>query len=250
MIIDFHTHPFIRKECNSCFYDGVVNDMADFEKDIYGAGIDMWCGSVIQRVDDFESIHRLNLDALELAKKYKGKYIPGVHIHPNYVEQSAAELEAMAEKGVKLVGELVPYYNGWEHYYDENMHEIYKVIDRLGMIVSLHTPCDDTLEEAIKLFPNITFVCAHPRDHAYFEQHLHRLKTYDNCYIDISGTGLFRWGMLETLVNEVGSEKILFGTDYPITNPRMYVNAVDYEHISTEAKENIYCNNAKRLLNI
>ena len=40
----------------------------------------------------------------------------------------------------------------------------------------------------------------------------------------------------------------LFGTDYPITNPHMYVQAVEFEHISEEAKDMIFYKNAEILL--
>jgi hypothetical protein len=224
--------------------------MTDFERDMDGAGISMWCGSVIERVTELEAIQRLNREAVKLRDGWNGKYIPGVHIHPSYVDASVKELEWADKSGVKLVGELVPYYNGWEDYYDSGLNEIYKAIDRLNMVVSLHTQSDDTIDQALANFPNITFVCAHPRDHKDYDRHIKRMQMYDNCYIDISGTGLFRWGMLKTLVDKVGSERILFGTDYPICNPKMYVQAVDYEKISSQAKENIYYNNAVRILGL
>ena len=76
------------------------------------------------------------------------------------------------------------------------------------------------------------------------------MKKFPNLYLDISGTGLFRYGLLASSVKTVGSERVLFGTDYPICNPRMYVQAVLGEHISDEEKENILFRNAKRLLGI
>ena len=76
------------------------------------------------------------------------------------------------------------------------------------------------------------------------------LKKYPNAYLDLSGTGLFRYGMLKHGVDMVGAEKFLFGTDYPITNPHMYVQAVEFEHITEEAKDMIFYQNAERILGI
>jgi predicted TIM-barrel fold metal-dependent hydrolase len=56
--------------------------------------------------------------------------------------------------------------------------------------------------------------------------------------------------MLSQLVNDVGAERILFGTDYPVCNPGVYVGGVLAEKITDSAKELIFSGNAKRLLGI
>lgn len=66
--------------------------------------------------------------------------------------------------------------------------------------------------------------------------------------MDLSGTGLHRFGMLKLLVEQAGVEKLLLGTDYPICNPRMYVQAVYGEEISDEDRQMIFWRNAARIL--
>lgn len=251
-IIDFHIHPFYNKSRNVCFYDGTVGTWQELMSDLQRAGISRVCGSVIERmaVSSFEDIKALNDEALLLRDKMQGFYIPGVHIHPAYVNESIAELERMSAEGVRLVGELVPYMMGWESYYDENMHRIYEKIDELKMVVSFHTIYEESIDEAVSKFPNITFVAAHPGDKAQFLRHIERIKKYDNYYLDLSGTGIFRYGLIAHGVKEVGSERLLFGTDYPICNPSMYVNAVLFEKLSDRDYDNIFCENAKRILEL
>lgn len=249
-IYDFHTHPFLKKSQNTCFYKDIVNTPEQFKFQLDTAGINIICGSVIEKATDFNSIHNLNMTALKLKEMWGEYYIPGMHIHPGYVEKSIEDLYFFSKKGFRLVGELVPYYNGWESYYDKNMHLIYEVISELGMVVSLHTQDDKGIEKALKTFPYIIFVGAHPRDKEDYNNHIYRLKKYDNYYMDLSGTGLFRWGMVKNTVREVGSTKILFGTDFPICNPNMYVNAVFSENISYKDKENIMYKNAEAILKI
>ena len=72
----------------------------------------------------------------------------------------------------------------------------------------------------------------------------------DNVYLDISGTGLFRYGMLKHLVSSVGAERILFGSDYPICNPNMYIAGVEFEKLTDHEKDLIFAENAKKLLKI
>ncbi len=76
------------------------------------------------------------------------------------------------------------------------------------------------------------------------------MKKHENLYLDLSGTGLFRFGLLKHLIREVGADRILFGTDYPICNPRMYVQAVYGEDISEEDQEKILFRNAEALLKL
>ena len=248
-IIDFHTHPFKTDDQNTCFYKNTITS-DDFINDIISSGICHICGSVIERVSSFEDIHRLNMTALELRDKWKGFYTPGIHIHPHYVKKSIEELYYMHDRGVKLIGELVPYYNGWESYYDKNMHEIYNIISELGFVVSIHTQNDESIVKALENFPDIIFVGAHPRDKEDYNNHISRLKKYDNYYMDLSGTGLFRYGMVKNTIRECGSSKIIFGTDYPICNPKMYIEEVIFEKIKEKDIENIMYKNASDLLDI
>lgn len=251
-IIDFHVHPFYNSSRNVCFYDDTVNSLDDFVSDLKRAGISGICGSVIERMEvkSFDKIKALNDEALYIRDKLNGFYIPGIHIHPAFVKESIAELERMKNAGVRLVGELVPYFMGWENYYDENMAEIYSVIDDLGMVVSLHTQQEDTIEQAVNTYPNITFVAAHPGDKASFLRHIERIKKYPNYYLDLSGTGIFRYGLIGYGVNKAGSERFIFGSDYPICNPGMYVNAVLFEKLKDEDYTNILSGNAKRILSL
>ena len=94
------------------------------------------------------------------------------------------------------------------------------------------------------------FVFAHPGEAKRVNDHIDVMLECDNVYLDLSGTGLFRYGMLKYLVERVGAERILFGSDYPICNPNMYIHAVEFEKISDSDKELIFSQNAKMLLNI
>ena len=70
-----------------------------------------------------------------------------------------------------------------------------------------------------------------------------------NLFVDIAGDIFYR-GMLELFVRELGSTKILFGTDSPWADPLLTVLYVLDSKISVEDKENIFYNNAAALFNI
>ena len=120
------------------------------------------------------------------------------------------------------------------------------------MVVSYHTMTEqqEQMEAMIAENPAVTFVAAHPGEREHFLKHLQRLEKYENAYLDLSGTGLFRYGLVREGIRRAGAGKFLFGTDYPITNPGMYVHAVLGEHIGEEDRRLIFLGNAKRLLRL
>ena len=254
-IIDFHTHPYETIEECSCMYkDSFFLSSKEAKEDLQNAGITHICGSVIEPGRDcakegFAYIRRLNDKACKLEQDYQGYYTPGFHVHPDYVRESCEEIERMHKKGLRLIGELVPYMHGWSDYSNRNFAEILDVAEQYGMIISYHTVEKEAeqMERMISEHKKLIFVAAHPGQRAGYEQHIERMSRHENAWLDLSGTGLFRYGMLSYGVKKLGSERILFGTDYPICNPGMYVQAVLHEHITDKERENIFSGNAKRL---
>lgn len=265
-IIDFHTHPFLRAEDNICRYkDHCAMTWDKVVPDLRAAGIGRFCGSVIRAREDvaaahgvkaedlswWDVVHACNEDMLELWRRFEGRYIPGMMIHPDYVAHSLAEMEDLHAKGVALVGELVPYYHGWEDYSCPGFGKILDAAAELGMAVSIHSMGDDAMDAMADAHPDTTIVFAHPGEHAAVVRHIKRLKKSKNFCLDLAGTGLFRHGVLRALLDEAGPEKILFGTDYPVCNPYMYPGGVELDPlISEEEKRLVLSENAKRVLNL
>jgi len=165
-IIDFHTHPFNKKSGNFCFYEGSVNSEEEFIFDLEKSGISRFCGSVIDKEKrDFSGVLEGNRIALELSKKYGKKYIPGIHIHPDFVDESEKEIEAAYSEGVRLIGELVPYHHGWK-YDHPRLGELMECLDGKDMVISIHSTDSDLafLEKMAESNPEKTFVFAHPGD--------------------------------------------------------------------------------------
>ena len=119
------------------------------------------------------------------------------------------------------------------------------------MVVSIHSMGEDEMDKMVKAHPSVTIVAAHPGEFGSFMRHVERMKMSENYYLDISGYGLFRHGMLRRAIDEFGAHRILFGSDYPTCNPSMYIGGVLLDELITdEEKELIFSGNAKRLLGI
>ncbi len=251
-IIDFHTHPYLTAEQDFYIYKETnLSGIDEYQSILKNAGITQICGSVIQRAEtipDFSFLRELNRNALELKDRFNVFYIPGFHIHPRFVKDSCDEIEFMHSKGIKLIGELVHYMHDWGEFDEKSFLEIMDVANSYEMICSYHTPFKYDMTKIIAANPKVKFVAAHPGEQNRVEEHIEIMKKYDNYYLDLSGTGLFRFGMLKHLVTRVGADRILFGTDYPICNPQMYVQAVYGERISDEDREKIFYKNAASML--
>ncbi|MCM1027343.1 MAG: amidohydrolase [Roseburia sp.] len=255
-VIDFHVHPYLtEEEFISKYPECFAPSPEQAEADLRGCGITRICGSVIGRTPyepekGFDYFRELNRKALELKEKFGSFYIPGFHVHPDYIDESCREIEFMQEKGFRLIGELTPYQHGWRNYSCESFSEILNEAGKYHMIVSYHTVLgeQEEMERMVAAHPDVIFAAAHPGERQDYDRHLERMMKHENLYLDLSGTGLFRYGMLAYGVRRVGADRFLFGTDYPICNPGMYVQAVLREPLTEREKEQILFRNAERLL--
>ena len=257
-IIDFHTHPFRNPINNICAHIDWCDMNAERTRRIFKKfGVEKFCGSVIScslsTPVTWDQIQALNDEALALAEMYEGLYIPGFHVHPAFLDESLAEIERMAERGVKIVGELVPYMHGWSSadFVSDSFSAILDSVTSHGMTVSFHSGGDDYMDEMVRRHPDTVFVAAHPGEKDAFERHLARMKMSDNYYLDISGTGILRYGLLRHGIDECGKEKFLFGSDFPTCNPPAYIGCVENDdQLTDEEKKAVFSDNAKRLLGL
>lgn len=252
-IIDFHTHPYSdinesikRYKCNEDYRIGFIID------EMNRAGITRFCGSVINRSgkDNLENMRLSNEHALDLAAASNGSYLPGIHIHPDYIEESIEEINNAVKSGVRLIGELVPYIMGWKEYSYTGCYEIFGYAQSLGMVVNCHPTNFEDMEQFASSLPHLPIVYAHPGEAESVSNYAQLMKRHDNVYLDISGTGIFRYGLLRFLIDSVGKERIIFGSDYPVCNPGVYTGGLCYERLTSEEQDYILFKNAKRLLNL
>ncbi len=258
-IIDFHTHPFLGAGTNICSHKEYCGMSAESTRTLMAKlGIGTICGTVIgtpgelrDGASPWEVIRACNDEALALRRRYGDFYIPGFHIHPDYVRESCEEIERMHRQNVRLVGELVPYWHGWRDFSCKAFSELLDVCEQYGMIVSFHSSGEDEMDKMVKEHPHLTFVAAHPGEYGEFMRHMERMKYSENYYLDTSGYGIFRHGMMRHALDLFGAERFLFGSDYPTCNPAMYVGGIYFDTlISDKEKELIFAGNAKRILSL
>lgn len=112
---------------------------------------------------------------------------------------------------------------------------------------------EETLSQCINKFykvfeavPDATFILAHG---GIFEldELVMLMQEFPNTYTDISTQPS---GSIRKLIDKVGSERILFGTDYPFFNHAFSIMSVLRATSQEEERRNIFSRNARRLLRI
>jgi predicted TIM-barrel fold metal-dependent hydrolase len=102
-------------------------------------------------------------------------------------------------------------------------------------------------EDIIRRYPRLRIILGHAgaKDY-YYPQVLRMLKRHPDkkLFLDIAGDVLYR-GMLESMIREVGSRRILFGTDIPWMDPVFTLSYVRDADIEAGQKRDIFYNNAK-----
>ncbi len=252
-IIDFHAHPFISDDENFCMHKDIMPLTIDTTlSEMLEAGITKFCGSVIRREAEttMEMLKASNRDALKLREYYKGAFIPGFHVSPMFIEESIAEIDFAHENDVRMIGELVPYMHHWNDYSRPEFSVLLDHIEKYDMPVSIHTMDMDQMEAMAKAHPHVNFVFAHPGEKQNVLRHIEIMRACENVHLDISGTGILRYGMIKRVVEQCGAERLLFGTDYPIGGPALYVTSILTEKITDRDRELIFSGNAKRLLHL
>lgn len=103
----------------------------------------------------------------------------------------------------------------------------------------------DRYEIVLNTFPDTTFILAHSGCFE-FESMVRLLKNHQNVYTDIS---IQPAEHIKTLIEKIGRERILFGTDYPFVTQAFSILSVLRATDNENERMSIFSENAKRLLN-
>ncbi len=193
-----------------------------------------------------------NRQVAEAAEQFPGRIVPYITINPNYpLEEIRAEIQHWHDttgiKGFKLHPSLHKATT-----LDEGYTPVYEYCQEHGVPILSH--CwngEGGLEKVIatltERYPAISFLNAHSSGSwEVVEQNCEVSKKYDQYYLDLAGSVLL-WGALETMVERVGAEKILFGSDMPFFDERPGFGRILCARISDEDKRKILGLNARRL---
>lgn len=161
------------------------------------------------------------------------------------VDPRQAETYRQAEqmlKDPKVLGiKLHPKYHDFDML--EHGDALFSFAQRLGAVVLMHPQHISEMTAFADKYPGMKLIIAHLSSMEHITAAANA--RHGNIYVDTSASGLTRNNILEYAVEQIGSERILFGTD---TYSCAYAyGRIALADLSREDKENIFWKNAVRL---
>ena len=277
MIIDFHTHIFPpwlkerrdeyikRDPCFSLLYSQPKAKMATAEEVVASmdeAGIDL---SVVLNAGwvSHELCVETNDYILDSISRYPERLVGFCAIQPKAGDAAIAELERCAKAGAKGIGELRSDTQGFDLTDETMLKPIVEAALKHDLIFLTHSSepvgheyfgkgsiTPDILYSFIMAFPNLKLVCAHWGGGLPFYALMPEVaKALANVFFDTAATVfLYQPQIFEEVSNIIGSDKILFGTDYPLMHQNRVIAQIQSSQLPEEDKARILGANAQKLL--
>ncbi len=279
MIVDFHTHifpPGLKEhrekylDGDSCFqslYSSPAAKVATAEDLVSAMDKD---GIEISVALNFGwQSHELCVETnnyiLEAISRYPDRLVGFCAIQPLTGEKAIYEMERCARAGFKGVGELRPDAQGFDLADRVSMAPIAEAAKKLGLILLFHTSepvghdykgkgqvTPDQVYRFITAFPDVSVVCAHWGGGLPFYALMPEVAmAFQNAYFDTAATPLLYKPQIYRSVSEIiGSDKILFGSDYPLLSAGRLVSQIRSVELDVHDTNAILGGNAQKLLKI
>ena len=279
MIIDFHTHVFPpRIKENRARYirsDPLFASLYSDPKAKIATADDL-INSMDQNGIDVSVIlnggwatHELCVEfndyILESISRYPDRLVGFCTFQPQSVEEAIAEIERCAKRGIRGVGEIRPDFQPFNFAEREAMEPYVEGMKEYNLILLTHasepvghqykgkgsiTP--DILYPFITEFPELTIVCAHWGGGLPFYALMPEVKeAISNVFFDTAASPfLYSPQIYSQVIQLVGADKILFGSDYPLLTQSRLLKEINSQDLPPESKNLILSGNARRLLGI
>jgi len=279
VIIDFHTHifpPQIKKnrskyiDIDACFAilysspDAKMSTADELIDNMDKEGIDI---SVVLNYG--WTTHELCVETndyiLESITRYPKRLVGFCSVQPRSLKAALDEIERCAKGGIKGVGEMRPDMQLLDLMDEEIMQPFIETITQHNLILLTHasepvghdypgkgsiTP--EILYPLITSFPNLTLVCAHWGGGLPFYALMPEVKeAMSNIFFDSAASPfLYRTQVYSQVIQLIGADKILFGSDYPLLAPGQLLKEIKSLDLPSETEHLILAGNAQKLLGL
>jgi predicted TIM-barrel fold metal-dependent hydrolase len=279
VIIDSHTHIFspaviegrdqhcLSDRCFGLLYNSPKARLCtagELIRSMDEQGIDV---SVVQNIgwSSHEMCVRSNDYILESLSKHPGRLIGFCAIQPLEGGKALEELERCSTSGMKGVGELRPDVQGFDLCDEMVMQPLISGLARLGMVFSLHVsePVGHDYPGKGSNTPGIVYrfiaaskevkvMLAHLGGGLPFYEMMPEVKeALSNAWYDTAaGPFLYRPEVYKAVAAMSGSERILFGSDWPLLGPRRVIDHIREAGLGQAEVDAVLGGNARRLFNL
>lgn len=176
-----------------------------------------------------------------------------MHPESNDMERDMAELLELGLLGIKLHPDIQNFKID-----DYRMLKIYELCEKNHLPVLMHTGDNrydnsnpNRLVPILETYTDITIIGGHFGGYSVWDDAIDKLTNYKNFYVDTSSS-LFMISpeMAKELIYAYGVDKVLFGTDYPLWNPKHELDRFMEINLPDEDRQKIFYDNAAKLLKL
>jgi len=191
-----------------------------------------------------------NRETARYVEKSKGRFLGACIVNPQFVQEALKEMEyCRKELDFVWIGELCNYMIPYL-YTAREFEMVAAQAVKLNMVLAIHTEQGE-MEYIAEKFPHVTIAFAHFGDDHEYEDIFKRIDMVaknPNFYLDTSGYGHDRVGVLEYAVETIGDDRVLFGSDFSINDPSTVIARIKNAFLTAEQKQKIFSGNLRKLL--
>lgn len=210
-----------------------------------GGGFMSWNGTVGNDAVSGNACTTLALDAAPKGYWGLGTFDP-THYTQSELERLIPEL--YADK--RFIG-IKPYVMAGVEYHHKSYEVLWKYGNERRFYAGIHRVRNNDFQEVITLaekYPNITWVVYHCGvDYKTADMAIECMKKFPNVYGEITMTSVTS-GIIDYLARHAGAERILYGSDLPMRDPRQQLGWVVFSRLSYEDKKKVLAENAFKVI--
>lgn len=201
-----------------------------------------------------------NEEVARACTEYPDRFFGYHMVNPRYPDTMRAELDqSFSHAGFLGIGEVHP--TTYHHDYPvtgPNYEPAWEFAEARCLPVLIHAgptsesarcrPAD--LGVVAAAHPNMNVLIGHCGGYdswEMLEEAIETARTHDNVFLEICAMGRF-YGVLEYLVQRVGAEKVIYGSDGPFHDWSAEIAHVAFAQVSDDVKERVFFRNVLGLL--
>lgn len=207
----------------------------------------------------------INDGILEAAARFPKRIIGFCNVAPQSGDAGLKEIERCVRGGVRGVGEVRPDIAGSKQRPVEAIRPVAEFCARNDLMLLTHSSepvghgyqgkgsaTPEVIFSLATAFPKLKLVCAHWGGGLPFYALMPEVKeALKNVWFDTAASPfLYAPAIYGQMVDIIGADRILFGSDYPLIPARRYLKEIHAADLSPDAEDAIRSGNALRLLGL
>lgn len=192
-------------------------------------------------------------ESIQAADKYPDRLIGAAWINPMDPGALDAVRDAVVNHGFKAI-KLHPLAQSYLPN-DECVFPVAELARELDIPLMIHTGHPPfslpwSVAQLAELYPDVKMVMIHMGhgNGMYIQSAIDMAKKYPNLYLETSGMPMHT--KIKEAYMQVGSDRIMWGLDAPFHHPTVEIQRTIVSGLTDEQLEDVFYNNAKKLLNL